>query len=702
MGDGAGGAGGRAGQFEKDTAWGRRTPLQDGGAGSGRRGMQKAASEAILGGARQGAGMMREGSSNLLSAMNNQGTWDDQGGWRSSDGSLRKRASMERDASMVNLLNLVDPQSLVDKKPKPGEIVYDDQHSALSRRGVALVGGLSAASWYVLRLLLRDILKRGELYELHALSSIHSLAWVVFLFKKIGASAEDLPKYCSRALVASLGFYLHECWNLRGTILSNPTMLIHQASVAMTLSTILRSKGVAWLAAPIMSVAVPNLIQELLRLCGTIGLQPVRPEVRSLRLLWVSSFVASKLALIPAYTRSCNLPEMHQPNLYLGKLSYLVSFVLDMAFMKSALTDLSGFLRPSGVALPAALAYRAPLKGARDMANALVAATILNAVFGSYLTGPTAVITTLMSLRAGSGGRLRVLASLLCGAIALDKAIPQPKEMPAWMLNYMYIFRKTLYVFNWRTYPKTFLEDLPKDRHHVIGVTPHGLFPWGAGGVIVSCMECGYLPNFIGASVLGALPIAGRLLRYFGFREATRSEIRKCLEKPYPRNITIILPGGIREMFHAREDIEISASNLHGGFAELAKEGDAMLIPAYVYGCSQLYKVSRGALADFFQDLSRRVKVSVVLFSGRWGTLLPYSQEMACAMGEPIDTRLCASGKEAHKLFVVRLREAYDKYKAEFGWPDRELYFEGEDIPPEPQDAMDNYTALPTSNVSKL
>ena len=30
----------------------------------------------------------------------------------------------------------------------------------------------------------------------------------------------------------------------------------------------------------------------------------------------------------------------------------------------------------------------------------------------------------------------------------------------------------------------------------------------------------------------------------------------RCLAKEYPRNVTIIIPGGISEMFKIREDVE--------------------------------------------------------------------------------------------------------------------------------------------------
>lgn len=90
-------------------------------------------------------------------------------------------------------------------------------------------------------------------------------------------------------------------------------------------------------------------------------------------------------------------------------------------------------------------------------------------------------------------------------------------------------------------------EIFKKDGKYVIAVTPHGFFPWGVGSLLVELMAQGYLPNFLGASVLGALPLAGRFLRWIGYRPATESEVHRCLEKKYPRNVTIIVPGGIKE-----------------------------------------------------------------------------------------------------------------------------------------------------------
>merc|ERR1712137_1298336 len=122
-----------------------------------------------------------------------------------------------------------------------------------------------------------------------------------------------------------------------------------------------------------------------------------------------------------------------------------------------------------------------------------------------------------------------------------------------------------------------------------------------------------------------------------------------------------------------------------------------MLIPGFSFGVSQLYQVSHGTLGKFFERLSRKLKTSLVLFSGRWGTPLPYPHEMACAFGTPIDMRTVPDGKTGHDLYIKHLREAFEHYKADFGWGARQLYFLGEDLPVRPQDDLEEYTALPSS-----
>jgi len=465
----------------------------------------------------------------------------------------------------------------------------------------------------------------------------------------------------------------------------------------------LRSKGVAWLAPPLMSLAVPTLMQEILQFCGTQGLPATRPEVRSLRLLWFASFAASKFALLPLWLKFRDAADLNQPNLFVGKVSYMLGVVLNLRYMALAAYNLPQFLRPAGAVVAARDAYRIPLRHAAKMGTALTTGIMLIAAFGSYLTAPIAGILALLSFRRSASQRLKVVAALSCSVVALDVLVPTPSQNAVDSLPWRLLLPLSRLVpksFKHRFYVQNSIADtFKRDRSYLLAVAPHGFFPWGVAMILLDLLDHGYLPNFVGASVVGTLPIAGRLLRAFGYRPATRTEITRCLERPYPRNVTFIVPGGIAEMFTMREDIEISIASVRKGFVEIAMENGAMLVPGYMFGNSKLYEVAQGAMGEFFKWLSRKLQMSLNVFVGRWGTLLPYPHQLACAIGKPIDTREFTDVDTVHNLFLKNLRDAFHEHRGDFGWADRELYFEGEVMPKPPVDPL-AYNALP--NLSKL
>lgn len=666
--------------------------------------------------------MRRNSSNSSLLGLHQQEKWDVGGGWTPNSVEKKKEYNMERDASMVNLLNMFDPQSLVDSQTTKCEsreqkssqrglvrshtVGHFEQHSALSNRGLATVGSMSALGWYLLRLILRDLVKAAptwqqQILELHLLTTIHSIGWIGFLVSKIFKPSEELPMFCSRALVASLGFYLHDCWALRATAITHPTMLLHSASMAATVASILRSKGVAWLGPFLMCETLPTLLQEFLRVCGTVGIPATRPEVRFLRILWITTFSVSKVLVVPVWMKFRELPEFHQPNLWLGKLSYAVCAALNVQLMVSAAQNLPKFLAPRGAQVSAATAYRKPLRRVQSSIINVVGSVALVGVFGAYFIGPLSAALGMLSVSAKFGSRrLRILAASLLALVAADIIVPQPKEFsPTFARWAQPLMRAISWSFRHKLMPEGAAVRLDKNRSHLLALTPHGFMPWGVAPVLADLVEHGYQPNFVGASALGALPIVGRMFRAFGYKSATRSAIAECLAKPYPQNVTIILPGGIAEMFLLREDLEISATSTRKGFAEVAIKNGAVLTPGYMLGNSQLYKVAQGSIGAVFEKISRSLRLSLNLFHGRWGTLLPYPHDLACALGEPIDTREITDVDTVHRLWIQGLRKTFDEHKAEFGWDDRQLYFVDEKIPDPPKDDLEEYTDLPFSRL---
>merc|ERR1711972_1138113 len=105
-----------------------------------------------------------------------------------------------------------------------------------------------------------------------------------------------------------------------------------------------------------------------------------------------------------------------------------------------------------------------------------------------------------------------------------------------------------------------------------------------------------------------------------------------------------------------------------------------MGVPTYLLGNSQLYQVATGALGHLFERLSRKLRMSINIFHGAWGTLLPYPVRLATAFGDPIDTREVKEIDVLHSIYCRRVRDAFEKHKEAFGWKGRRLFFQGEDI----------------------
>lgn len=193
-------------------------------------------------------------------------------------------------------------------------------------------------------------------------------------------------------------------------------------------------------------------------------------------------------------------------------------------------------------------------------------------------------------------------------------------------------------------------------------------------------VEDGFLVSIMGASVISKLPILGRFASFGGYRPATTANTLECLRRPHPHNITIIVPGGIAEMFKVRPDCEVVMGDRRG-FVRLAVDTGADLVPAYALGTTRVYEVASGGVATAFEQISRFLRTSVVPFSGLGGSLIPYAHPQAVAVGRAIQTE----GREVEEVaqeYFAELRRLYYAHRHLIGWERREMYFDGEQPSP--------------------
>lgn len=140
----------------------------------------------------------------------------------------------------------------------------------------------------------------------------------------------------------------------------------------------------------------------------------------------------------------------------------------------------------------------------------------------------------------------------------------------------------------------------------------------------------------------------------------------------------VLLPDGIAGVFHSnrhREEIYIRARK---GFVRLAIQEGANLVPTYCLGHTQLHDVSGGP-GSWLMRLSRALRISVILFAGRFGLPVPHRFPLVLAIGAPIPLERCAEPTDeqvdqVHALFVERLVDLFNRRKSMVGWENRQVH----------------------------
>jgi 2-acylglycerol O-acyltransferase 2 len=214
-------------------------------------------------------------------------------------------------------------------------------------------------------------------------------------------------------------------------------------------------------------------------------------------------------------------------------------------------------------------------------------------------------------------------------------------------------------------------------------------------------MKSGAIPVGVGASVLFRIPLLRNVCAWTGLVEATERGLQSILHLPYPYT-TFITPGGIAEMWlgcggEAEEKIMLARRR---GYARHALMAGAAVVPTYYLGNSQLF--DRVPLPGGLNDangllcrLSRRLRLSLVPFSGRWiagvvPTLVPKAQEIVAVQGrpvwvsgvsddnmtppEPISEPSDAQIEKLHEEVLKEMRCVYEKHRSKMeGWATRKL-----------------------------
>jgi 1-acyl-sn-glycerol-3-phosphate acyltransferase len=142
-----------------------------------------------------------------------------------------------------------------------------------------------------------------------------------------------------------------------------------------------------------------------------------------------------------------------------------------------------------------------------------------------------------------------------------------------------------------------------------------------------------------------------------------------------------LAPGGIAEIFQTPKPDEEYAI-IRKGIFRMAVKHQVPVIPIYCFGSSMLL---RRIKLRFVDKLSLLLRVSLVVFYGKWGLPLPFRQRLLYVMGKPVYPRRGADGTDLttmdqlvdsmYRQYCHELRRIFDRHKASYasGWEDKSL-----------------------------
>lgn len=213
-----------------------------------------------------------------------------------------------------------------------------------------------------------------------------------------------------------------------------------------------------------------------------------------------------------------------------------------------------------------------------------------------------------------------------------------------------------------------------RDKNYLLVYHPHSLF--GVGFTLLSR----YVHDLYGttclitvADVIRHVPLLRRIMAWWGCTSVSAPAMRRDLRLPWPHNALMLQPGGIAEMFYGVDREQIILRK-RVGFCKVALQTGACLVPVYVLGAQQAWTRHFGP-ASLFARLSSALRVSLVVWSGRWGLpfgVVPHRQRMVVCCGAPIEVErveqpTAAQVEALHARYVGELRALYARHKHRMG-----------------------------------
>lgn len=227
-------------------------------------------------------------------------------------------------------------------------------------------------------------------------------------------------------------------------------------------------------------------------------------------------------------------------------------------------------------------------------------------------------------------------------------------------------------------------ETIDPAKQYIFCSHPHGVMSAHHGAMMVGSSKPSFhdvspmhTRNDLGASVVFRIPFYREILLWLGCADASRATAERLLKKG---KSLVILVGGIAEqMLSMRGDHTIYAKK-RKGHVRLAIRYGVPIVPAYVFGETDLFTHST-FLLEFRQWFAKKFSTALLVSWGakKWNPLVPHEGVvMNQVLGKPIvveknENPTQEQIDEVHQQYIDELVRIFNKYKKQYGHGDKEL-----------------------------
>lgn len=264
-------------------------------------------------------------------------------------------------------------------------------------------------------------------------------------------------------------------------------------------------------------------------------------------------------------------------------------------------------------------------------------------------------------------------AALTLALLVVDGMMPySPPAFAPNAFTRSWVFAAWRAYFGWELVVEEPLD--PKGRY-LLAEFPHALYPVGqllSYGVIDDISKHHRVAGVV-ASVLLHTPVLRHFYHATGTRAADAKSIQRVLKED--GNAAVVV-GGIAEMFMETDDAERIFLRKRAGFVKLAIREGAHIVPVFFFGNT---RTMRKLNSPLLREISRRLKMSIVIFYGRWGTPIPFRHPIKMVLGAPLRVTQNANPTDAEveaqlAQVVDAMAALYEKHRPD--WEKRPLVIE--------------------------